>query len=360
MKITEKIDNFVNNVLDTFEEKRLFIWLPPCGLGDKITCFPAFRQLKTLYPDYKIILITEPLSLDIWKVNKYIDFVFSEDYIKGVDNLLIRENLDIIKKCTWSFFEHHQKHVVKTCIEKITGQSCDDDVDLTYEFNISEKDLENAKKHQDDLLSRANGKKIVAIAPANTMLSRMWPGGYWHNLTKLLQKEKYYVVSLGGKSDLDLKNVDYDARNKYPIRMIPKILDVVHCLINVNSGMLHIGSVNQDVNMIHLNTGQYPEKIMLPFRKNNNKYHNRIVINHECPDRYDCFEGHITEREIDKQTNEYINQFRQETKKEFPEQFLPLLQKFTCWYYCLHEDDKYSCNKQITPEKVLEAVKYLK
>ena len=315
-KITTKYNNWVENVLIANQPKgNIFIYLPECGLGDKITCFPAFRYLKKLNPDKKIILVTEEFASDIWRLNKYIDFIIPQEYLaSGPESIFLRDKLDTGKICNWSFFEHHQKHVVKSCVEKITGEIPNEKtIDLTYEFNLSAADVALAEASAAELLKKAGSKKLIAIAPANTMLSRMWPGGYWFKLVELLQKENYYVVSLGGNNDLDIKNVDLDKRNKYPIRLIPRILDVFDYLIEINSGMLHIGSVNQDIKMVHLNTGQYPEKIMLPFRANNDIYHNRIVINHSCPEKYDCFFGHITEREIDKQSEEYNSQFMLET-----------------------------------------------
>ncbi len=356
-KFTDQYNYWIDNVLDRFEEKRLFIYLPSCGLGDKITCFPAFRHLKSLNKDKKIILITEPLAIDIWKLCRYIDIVIPEDSIRGPEAVMIKEEFDTGKICNWSFFEHHQNHVIKSCVIHICGPESIDDldnIDLTYQFSIYEEDLAGIKQFQDELLYKAKGRKLVAIAPANTMLSRMWPANYWAKLTEQLQKNNFYVVALGGKNDLEIKKVDFDARNKYPIRIIPRILDVFEYLVQINSGMLHIGSVNQDIKMVHLNTGQYPEHIMLPFRKNNNIYHNRIVINHSCPDKYECFYGHLTEQQIRKQSNDYSNEFKIETGQDLPIEQQMLLQKFTCWYYCLREKDKYMCNKQITPERVIE------
>jgi len=354
----KEFNHWINNIL--FPEKlseKLFIYLPECGLGDKITCFPAFRMLKKLNPDKKIVLVTEESMISIWKLNKYIDFVIPQEILsKGLESIFIR-NGDNGKICDWSFFEHHQQHIVKSAVKYIAGVTPDEKKDdLTYEFELTESQLEKVEKCKNELLELANGKEIIGIAPANTMISRMWPLEYWEQLTQLLKDNEYFVVALGGNNDLKVKNVDLNALGRYPIAVIPRLLDNFKYLITVNSGMIHIGSVNQEVKMVYLNIGQFPEKIVLPFRKNNNIYHNRIIINHKCEYKSKCFEGHITNREIVKQMEEYKKQFMIDTGESFPENQFKLLQKYTCWYYCYKDRNKFSCNKQITPEMVLEKI----
>jgi len=354
----KEFNHWTNNILSAEKlSEKLFIYLPECGLGDKITCFPAFRILKKLNSGKKIILVTEESVIDIWKLNKFIDFVIPQEILtNGLESIFLRKNADEGRICNWTFYEHHQQHVVKSCVKYIAGIEADEkNHDLTYEFELTDSQLDLVERERIKLLNKADGKKIVGIAPANTMFSRMWPVDYWKKLVNLI-KDNYYVVSLGGKNDLTISNVDFDARGLYHIPIIPKLLDEFHCLVTVNSGMLHIGSVNQNLWMIHLNTGQYPEEIMLPYRGKNDIYHNRIVLNHSCELKKECFEGHITNQKIDEQYLEYKKQYLRETGKLWPDTQHQILQKFTCWYYCLKNKDKYSCNKQITPETVAEKI----
>ncbi len=349
---------WINNILvsETLSEK-IFIYLPECGLGDKITCFPAFRILKKLNPNKKIVLVTEESVIDVWKLNKYIDFIIPQEILSnGLESIFIR-NVDSGKICDWSYFEHHQQNVVKSCVKYIAGVMPDEKKDdLTYEFELTESQLEKAENIKNQLLNLADGKKLIGISPANTMFSRMWSKEYWEKLVDLLHDHNYFVVSFGGKNDLNISNVDFDGRGKIGVVITPKVLDIFDYVVVCNNGMLHIAFVNQDVKIVYLNTGQYFEKIMLPYRKNNNQYYNVIVINHNCDYRAKCFEGHITNREINKQMENYKKEFMLESGESFPMSQHKLLQKFTCWYYCYKDRNKFSCNKQITPEMVLEKI----
>ncbi len=354
-----QFEHWLNHILSVeVIPGKIFIYLPECGLGDKITCFPAFRLLKQRNPDKKIVLVTEESVSFIWKLNKYIDYMIPVEVLKDwQNNIFIREKIDIGKICYWTFFEHHQQNVIKSCVYYIAGFMPDEEKDdLTYEFELTESQLNLADQIKNDLLERAKGKRIFGITPANTMFSRTWPMEYYIKLVNYLKDLGYYTVALGGKNDLEVPNVDYDARDRMGVAVIPKVLDIFDYIQVVNNGMLHIAFVNQDVKIVYLNTGQYPEKIMLPYRKQNNQYHNVLVFNHNCFYKEKCFEGHITNREITKQMNNYLKDYYIETGKIFPQSRIQLLQKYTCWFYCYKEKDKYSCNKQITPEQIIQRI----
>lgn len=129
------------------------------------------------------------------------------------------------------------------------------------------------------------------------MYSRMWSKEYWIKLTKLLQENGYFVVSLGGNNDLKITNVDLDKRNLYEVRNLPRILDIFDNVITLNSGMLHIASINQDVKITYMNVGQFPAELIVPYRRGR-LFHNVDVIEQGCISKNECFMGHITETSI--------------------------------------------------------------
>ena len=369
MKLINKYNEWVKTLFP-HNEKKIFIWLGPAGLGDKISCLPAFRHLKRMYPDRKVILYVEPTSIDVWKSCRYIDYIIPEDCIINPDSLYIRKKIDLANRAWWSFFEHHQKHICKSNVEYICNTTYTDDIPLEYEMDIWEDDRSRINREINELREKAQGLPIIGIAPAYTMYSRMWSIENWQKLVYFLADAGYYVVALGGNNDLDI-NWEYnkatgsrigvlgwrfaDKRNKYPIRILPRILDIFDNVITLNSGMLHLASVNQNIPITYLNVGQFPSELIVPYRDGVLGKGIKI-IEHNCPMKRECFEGHITEQTIRPMMFDFLNTYKKETGEEYPKERIDLMKKYVCWNYCAKIADKYSCSKLITPEMVMEAL----
>ncbi len=348
--LKSKYESWVGT-LNKYKRDHVFVWLAPGGLGDKLTFLPAFRHLKTMYPDKRIILFTEYNNFELWKGCRYIDHFIPEDCIKGPDALGITTE-DVAIKAWWSFFDHHQKHVVKSSVEYICNTTFEDGIPLEYELDIFEYEREEIKKYQTELTDLAKGKKIAVIAPAFTMYSRMWPIDQWTKLVELLKKKNYFVVSAGSKTDHKINNVDLDVRSKYPIRQIPHILNVVDVVFTVSSGMLHLAAVNQDVPIVYISVGQFPPELLTPYRRGSMS-HNMLVVNHDCELKKQCFDQHIREVGINKEIEKFLNTWKNETNTEF-DQSDGLLQKYACWFYCSKVLKKYSCGRNLKPKKVFD------
>jgi ADP-heptose:LPS heptosyltransferase len=284
--------------------------------------------------------------------NCYIIF----SYIKGEPSLNIGKD-DIAIRAWWSFYEHHQKHISKSSVEYICNTDYTDDIPLEYELDIFDYDVPKIVKAKEELIELSNGKPIVGIAPAYTMFSRMWSVEQWEKLTDLLHDEGYFVVALGGNNDLKPKNVDLYKCGKYPIRQIPHILGIFESLFTLNSGMLHLASVNQDLPIVYISVGQFPPELIAPYR------HGRVgggkermlFIRHNCPAYKECFQEHIEEIGINRQANVFIDKWKRETGEDFKDE--GLLQKYICWHYCKLVMNKYKCSKIITPQRVMERYK---
>jgi hypothetical protein len=352
MNLKEKYTNWVKT-LTPYNDEKVYVWLAPAGLGDKLSNLPAFRHLKKMYPDKKIVLYTEPLCLDLWQSCKYIDVVIPEGYIRGESALNITDN-DIGIKAFWSFLDHHQKHICASSVEYICNVDYTDDIPLEYELDIWERDLEKIQESKNELLELANGKPIVAIAPAYTMYSRMWSRENWSKLVNLLHNQGYFVVALGGNNDLKVENIDLNKCAKYPIRHVPRILDIFDCLFTLNSGLLHLGSVNQKVPIVYISVGQFPWNIIAPYRngKLGGGPDKMLVIDHDCAVKDECFKNHIEETGINKQAQAFIDTWKRENNEDFVND--GLLQKYICWNYCHLVLGKYRCSKLITPQRVIK------
>lgn len=368
--LTKKYNSWINTLFP-HDEHKVFIWLGPGGLGDKISCLPAFRHLKRMYPDKKVVLFTESLSADVWKACRYIDYIIPEDCVKGPDALYIRnikDGPDLAIKAWWSFFEHHQKHICKSNIEHVCNTTYTEDIPLEYEMSIFDYDEFPISKLKEEILDKAKYKQIVGISPAYTMYSRMWSVESWQKLTQLLIKAGYFVVVFGGNNDLDIQwiydkdvrtsLIGYnclDLRDKIPIRWLPRVLDIFDNIITLNSGMLHLASVNQDVPITYLNVGQFPSELIVPYRRGT-LFHKVKVIEHDCPLKRECFEGHITETRIRPMMFDFLNTYKKENGEEFPNEKIELMKKYVCWHYCAKLVDKYSCSRLITPEMVVKSL----
>jgi len=349
MRLKEKYTNWVKT-LTPYDEKRVYVWLSNAGLGDKISNLPAFRHLKKMYPDRKIVLYTEPLVFDLWKSCRYIDVAIPEGYVRGDAALHVRPE-DIAIKAFWSFYEHHQKHIVASSVEYICNTEYTPDIPLEYELDIFDYDIPEIEAAKNELLDLAKGKPIVGIAPAYTMYSRMWDCSSWERLTKQLQHEGYFVVALGGNNDLDPKNVDINKCGKYKIRQVPHILDIFECVLTLNSGMLHLASVNQDVPMVYISVGQFPPELICPHR-HGRIFHKMLVIDHNCQLKNQCFHQHIEETAINSQGKAFLERWKKEENEDFKDD--GLLQKYICWFYCNKILGKYKCAELISPQKVMK------
>lgn len=326
------------------------------GLGDIISLIPTIRALKRKYPDRELIVITYFQNIDVFAYCPYVDYIVPCDIIQDWPTGLKITSEDEIFALTHSFLSQHKDHIVRSPISEI-GRMSPEGVPLEYELSVREFDFPIIKQYQQKLRNLAKGKKIVGIGPAITMYSRMYPKSHWRELTRILQENGYFVVSLGHKCDLEV-DVDFDARDLYPVRYIPKILDIFDAVFVVNSGMMHVAAINSHVHIVLLNVGQFPAELIVPWRKGKIG-HNTTIIKHDCPITHTCLMDHLTEKGINAQCSDFINRWEKETRKEFPadEGLLPI--KFTCWKYCNKDHNKYSCSN-LNPQKVFQAFRQRK
>lgn len=313
------------------------------GLGDIITLIPTIRLLKKKNPNSELIVVTYFQNIDVFAYCDYVDYIIPSDIItedwKTCANVT---HEDKVFALTHSFLAQHKHHIVISPISEI-ARSDHEGVPLEYELSVRNFDLPIIEKHKQKLLDLAQGKKIVGLGPAITMYSRMYPQTHWQELTNILRKNNYFVVSLGHKDDLKL-DVDFDARGAYPIRHVPKILDVFEAVFVVNSGMMHLAGINPKVHLVVLSVGQFPASLFIPFRNGNTWADNSTVIEHNCPLVQKCFLEHINEIGINEQYHSFVNKWEQESGKEFPPEEGHLALKYTCWKYCGKPNNKYSCS----------------
>jgi len=322
------------------------------ALGDIITLIPTIRALKKKYHDRDLIVIAHFENIKILSYCNYVNYIVPVDILteewQSCVNLMHDDKVFSLKT---SFLAQHRDHIVKAPIKEIANLNPDNE-SLEFELSIKDYDIPIIEKHKNKLLKLAGGKKIVGISPAISMYSRMYPQAHWQKLTNILIKNGYFVVSLGHGDDLDI-NVDFDSRGIYAIQHVPKILDIFEAIFVINSGMMHLAGINQNVHLVLINPGQFPAKLIAPYRHGKFGY-NTTIIEHNCPIFDRCFNEYVSQEAIYKQCQEFVSRWEQEIRKQFPPEEMPF--KYTCWNYCSKENDKFVCSN-LDPEVVFKAFK---
>ena len=332
------MQKWVNSLTKSSDKPRtVIIASNATGAGDKINLTPALREYKILNPDHEIILIADEFSSDVFKNNPNIDYLIPTH---SITNWQKRKNEKIIN-LQWSFYDQHQYgHVCKSYLHYLI-----DDTDKNCQMEMFQN---NSDVVQFNTLYKQlpTNKTLIAISPAYTMFNRMLSQKDWQTLVDILSK-KYNILSFGNKeTDFDLQNV-IDLRSKVSINVIPKFLDLCEMVFSVNTGFLHIAGCS-NTKIIMLNVGEFPSELIIPHRNNVLGY-NSEIIEHDCYQKEECFQGHITESIFQKQCYEnykkYCNRFSNK-----------LIQKYTAWHYCAKKKNKYICSKMIG-KKIIEMAK---
>lgn len=335
------------------------------GLGDTIMQIPAFRYLKKMNPEHNLIVLVDDRYLTTYNYCKYIDYALPVKYVYvqlpdgSRGGLHIKKNPDdIFLEATGNLLTHLQGHILHAEFERITKVPYTDDIPLDYEISVPYSELKDIEKSKKEILRLANGRKIVAIGPAFTFIHKMWQTSYWERLVDLLHEKDYFVMSLGATKDLYVGNIDLDAKGIYPIHHIPSILEVAEAIFVLNSGMLHVAGINQDIKIVLISPGPFPPQKYLLYR-HGKMGHNMIYIGHDCEEKDNCLKyGFNPNPNINLRVlgaEELIKQWEQEQKSKFPVNDVHHAKKFVTWHYCYKNENQFECTKKVTPEKVMKA-----
>jgi hypothetical protein len=282
------------------------------------------------------VVVDDFYKHDVLRNNPYIDFL-----IPGNNTNIFWDNADIAIRCHWSFYEQHQHgHVCQSYNQYINGKHYED---LTMEMFQNQHDVSHVKQV---LSGVKRHKPLVVVFPNYTMYNRMIPKKDWQILVDRLIP-KYHVVSLGNKCDHELENVT-DLRGVFKINQIPLFLDHVEMVFTCCSGSLHIAGCNPKVKIVLLNVGEFPSALHLPYR-NGSVGWNCETIEHQCPYKDACFEGHIKETEFQKQLKTNIFKYGATEHAE-------TIKKYTAWHYCYKSSDKYSCSRYVMKALLLSGL----
>jgi len=332
---TEKIDKFVDIVTD--KTKRTYIVATQVtGLGDKLNLTPALRHYAKKHPGEEITLLIDGFVPEIFKGNPNITYLsnFYHSQPKPTQE-------DKIIKLNWSYFEQHQHgHVCQSYCHHMLGNY---EEDLTMEVFTNDGDNEFVKETYESL---PKDKPLILISPTWTMKNRGLSIGFWYNFAERMSS-KYHVVSIGSKRDYELKNV-IDLRGHFKVNQIPKFLNYVDAVFCVQTGLLHLAGCNPKVPIINFSSGEFPSEMHLPYRNGSIGW-NCEVVEHDCPIKQECFDGHIGESIIRPMVEENVRKLGHKHN-------IMAIRKWTAWNYCAKKNDKHSCSKEIESKVLNELV----
>lgn len=340
--------------------KRIFVDLSRWsgGLGDAVIRIPALKALRKRYPHDEIVGVGWFCNTCIFAHCNYLDYYLPTDFVdEDWMSAYCLTQEERYYKCDAAriALNFHDEHVVKSNIRHLLLDSPDNE-SLDFELPVRDCDVETIHELQKNLLEKANGKKIVGISPSVTCYARMWSATRWQELTDLLIKDGYFVVSIGRHSDLNI-DVDFDARGLYEVHHIPKILDIFDAIFLISSGMMCVAAINQDVHIVKIEVGQFDSKYHTPYRHGELEY-NTTIVDHDCPFVRQCFLGEATDVEKRSQMSDFLNRWQIENNST-PQENMTELYNYILWNYCYKSKDKFLC-ATILAEDVFNAFKQKK
>jgi len=242
------------------------------SLGDILLTTPLLRSIKKMYPNLSIDFMLREEYEDILchnsnvnKLYKYADSklekqvlfnsIISQNYEMVIDlqnNSRTRELTGILK-CP--VFKFKKRHIDKFLFVHLKINKLKDapPIPVRYAnvldmFKLDNYGLEFKTDNQPNEQLQT-GEKFVGLCSGARHYTKRWPKGYYTELGKLLESNKYKVVLLGGKDEQDLCNeIENELSN--PINLcnendaMQTAADMMMCKVVYcnDSGLMHLAT----------------------------------------------------------------------------------------------------------------------
>ncbi len=276
----------LKNKFDISNIKKILI-IQTAFLGDTVLTIPLFNNLRQLFPDKKIYVLTTPVGKTILEEQKSIDEIIVYDK-KGADKGLVNffrliDNLKLLS-IDWAIIPHRSfrsafsayfakiphrwgftrssARMFYTKIIKYQRNLHDLERNLCFleEFSNSKFDksiyfpYNNVyEKKINDLLNEKDfvGHKIIGIHSGSKWPTKKWPISRFVELINELDKKNYKIIVFGNKEDFLLDNyLNFKQNSKNIINLIGKtnikelVTIIRHLFVYVtnDSGPMHIAS----------------------------------------------------------------------------------------------------------------------
>ncbi len=260
-----------NQLLDLSSVKKLAV-IRLSSLGDVLLTTPLIRSIKKSYPQIKIEFVTKEQYKDLLIHNPYLSKIYpyktddynykilflnelrKQNYDMVIDlqkNLRSREIVGTLKVETATFNKRSLEKflLVKFKINKLKNAPqipvrYAEDID---DFNLDDEGLDLFLPAEiSSSLSRSDN--YIGIAPGSRHFTKMWPTEYFIEFGKILIKEGYKVVLLGGTEDKEICTEISDAVEGSinlcnEDKLFQTAADMKKCsvLICNDSGLMHVG-----------------------------------------------------------------------------------------------------------------------
>lgn len=274
------------------QKKILFVNLNK-KLGDAVVSSCLFKELKKIYPDYKIYVLISKATEDIYGYNSHIDKVISLTNSKKFRRFqlylylpyLILCNFDLVInveynikkylakyfslikagkiiisdkrwfnliKCEplkWEYDIGHISEVYKKLLKQLNTK----DVLINYELNIPNKYLIEVENFI--AVNNKENKKILLINPQGSIDNRTLTDSYLNKLVEeITKKTDYKIVLLSYKRKYNIENKDVSVFNVKNILETASMVKLSDLILTVDTSIVHIADVfNKKMIVLHDN-----------------------------------------------------------------------------------------------------------
>jgi heptosyltransferase-2 len=194
------------------------------SLGDILLTTPLLRSIKKMYPNISIDFILreeyEDLLLQNPNVNKLYKYAESKLEKQVLFNSIIAQNYEMVIDLQNNFRSRELTRILKCPIFKLKKRHLDKFLFVYFKinklkdappipvryanaFDMFELDNYGLDFRTDNQPNEKlqTGEKFIGLSPGARHYTKRWPKGYYTELGKLLEADKYKVVLLGGKDD---------------------------------------------------------------------------------------------------------------------------------------------------------------
>ena len=220
------------------ENIQKIVVLQTAYIGDVIVSTGLLRELKALYPQAQIDIITTPLSAELFKYNPHINHIYkfdknnwkyinffkllkqlkSENYDLSISSqssltaalLLSLAGIDtrigfdkqILTTDSIVLRENSVRHRSENIVNLLSRLENEQNFDHRSELFFSKSETGRASRIIDSL--QENGEKLIGIAPGSVRETKKWPAEYYVELTTKLGQTESCVFFIGGPGEAEL------------------------------------------------------------------------------------------------------------------------------------------------------------
>jgi len=242
------------------------------SLGDILLTTPLLRSLKEMYPNISIDIIlrerSEVLLINNQNVDKIFKYAYSKLEKQILFNSIIAQNYELVIDLQNNFRTRELTRILKCPVFKLKKRHIDKFLFVYFKinrlkdappipvryanaFDMFELDSYGLDFKTDNQPNEQlqTGEKFVGLCPGARHYTKRWPKGYYAELGKLLESNKYKVVLLGGKDDQDLCNEIANELSN-PVNLCKKnsimqtAADMMMCKVVYcnDSGLMHLAT----------------------------------------------------------------------------------------------------------------------